>query len=461
MTGSFSTISTALSALRYNRVGLDVAAGNVANVGTEGYARRRVEAETIAAPVHPAMWSRYEAAGNGVRIAGVNRLTDPFLDARCRQEHGNQSYLDVQQAALERIEAGINEPGDNGVTAALADFRSSWHDLANNPSSEAFRNQVIAKAGTLAETLGAQVRNVQAEASGERGRALALVTEVNGIASDLAATNKAIFATEAAGGDAGSLLDSRDQMAMKLAQLTGARARLDSEGYLNVTLNGQALVTGATANRLELAGIAADGTAAAAAVTFTIVGASSTSVSGLGGELGATADLLNNVIPTYLSGLNDFAKSFADTVNAQHGAGYDASGTQGGDLFSYTAGSEAATLRVAVSHPAELAAAGASGGVVEGSNAQALANTSTAESTYQRLVSEFGSKVAATKRLATNQTALTNQVDDTREQLSGIDTDEEMTTILTFQRGYEAASRVLTVVDSLLDTLINRTGILR
>lgn len=461
MTGPLSTISTALSALRYNRVGLDVAAGNVANVGSESYARRRVEAEAIAAPVHPAMWSRYEAAGTGVRVAGVNRLTDPFLDARCRQEHGNQSYLDVQQAAMERLETGINEPGDNGVAAALAEFRSSWHDLANSPASDAIRNQVISKAETLTEILGAQVGSVQSEAADLRGRAVALVAQVNGVAADLAATNKAIFATQAAGGDAGSLLDSRDQMAMELAKLTGAQSQLAADGHLNVTLNGQALVTAGTASQLQLNGIAADGTATAATVSVTIVSATSSSGANAGGELGATADLLNNVIPDYLTGLNDFAKSLADSVNTQHSAGYDASGTAGSALFTYTAGSEAATLQVAISDPAKIAAAGTSGGVVDGENAQAMADTSAAESKYQQLVSQFGTKVAAVRRLATNQTAMTNTVDDTREQLSGIDTDEEMAMIVTFQRGYEAAAKVLTVVDSLLDTLINRTGIVR
>ena len=42
---------------------------------------------------------------------------------------------------------------------------------------------------------------------------------------------------------------------------------------------------------------------------------------------------------------------------------------------------------------------------------------------------------------------------------SGVNLDEEMTNLLTYQRGYEAASRVLTTIDSMLDQLINRTGL--
>src|SRR4051794_24461850 len=101
MSGTFSSLNSALTALRYNRVAMDVASGNIANVGTDGYSRRRVEAESIGAPSRPAMWSRYDGAGDGVSVSGVNRMVDALLDVRARREHGNQTYLDVRQSVLE------------------------------------------------------------------------------------------------------------------------------------------------------------------------------------------------------------------------------------------------------------------------------------------------------------------------------------------------------------------------
>ena len=42
---------------------------------------------------------------------------------------------------------------------------------------------------------------------------------------------------------------------------------------------------------------------------------------------------------------------------------------------------------------------------------------------------------------------------------SGVNVDEEMTSMLQFQRSYQAAARVVTTVDEILDTLINHTAV--
>ena len=42
---------------------------------------------------------------------------------------------------------------------------------------------------------------------------------------------------------------------------------------------------------------------------------------------------------------------------------------------------------------------------------------------------------------------------------TSVDVDEEMMNMLTTQRAYEGAARMLTAVDQALDTLINRTGL--
>ena len=42
---------------------------------------------------------------------------------------------------------------------------------------------------------------------------------------------------------------------------------------------------------------------------------------------------------------------------------------------------------------------------------------------------------------------------------SGVNLDEEMTNLLQYQRAYQAAARLITTVDEIFDTLVNRTGV--
>jgi flagellar hook-associated protein 1 FlgK len=464
MSGTFASLNSALSALQYNRVAMDVASGNVANVGTEGYARRRVNAESIGAPARPAMWSRYDGGADGVRSAGVDRMVDSLLDVRARREHGNQSYLDVRQAVLERVESGIGEPGDNGVAAAIADFRSAWHDLANNPGSDAARSQVLGRAATLADAIRIQSRNIDAESGDLRVRATADVAEVNTVASDLAATNKSIATANLNGADAGVLLDKRDQLAMRLSELTGAKATQRADGGFDVSVNGVSLVSGSNAGTLQIAtGITPSGGSDGNPITFTITDSSGTTAvpAGLTGELGGVADLLTTTLPAYSAGLGAIAQQLADEINTQHQAGYDAAGNPGQPFFSYDPADPAGTLAVALTAASQVAASSIPGGVLDAGNANALASATGVEGSYQRLINGFGTEVASVKRLAANQQVLTGQVDGSREQISGVNLDEEMVTMLAAQRAYEAASRVMTTVDSVLDTLINRTGLVR
>jgi len=144
MTGTFSSLNTALRAMRYQRIAMDVASNNIANVSSEGYVRRRAEAVALGSPQQVAMWSRYDGSGDGVALSGITRMGDPFLDMRSRREHGQQSYLDARVAVLDRVEGAIGEPGDTGVSAALADFRNAWQDLQSHPESAAARRWWLA-----------------------------------------------------------------------------------------------------------------------------------------------------------------------------------------------------------------------------------------------------------------------------------------------------------------------------
>ncbi|MDQ2755247.1 MAG: flagellar hook-associated protein FlgK [Actinomycetota bacterium] len=461
MSSTFGSLSTALSALTYSRAAMDVASGNIANANTDGYTRRRIEAAATGAPTAPAMWSRYDGHGDGVTVTGVTRMTDELLVARTRTEHAQQSLADVSQSGLQDLESAVSEPSSSGVSAALSDFRSAWHDVVNNPGpGSSARNVVLARAQALAAAISTQTRAVADTMTSQGQRLQSTVGETNSVTAGLADTNTAIAAGKVGGADVSDLLDIRDRLTLRLSELTGATVTLRPDGQADVSLGGVPLVQGPKASTLAIAsGVSVSGTPDGSAVTFAVTapGGLVTSLDTISaGDAGGSVKLLGVTLPAYQQGLDAVARQLADTVNAQHQAGYDAAGNPGTAVFAYDPTSPASSLTVAITDPSLIAASSVPGGGTDAGNADALASAAGVDGLYRQLVTGLGTSVQSAQRAATNQQVLTNQFDNAREQQAGVNIDEETVSMMQNQRAYEAAAKVISTIDSVLDTLINR-----
>lgn len=473
MTGTFGSLNIAKTGLQYQQMAIDIADNNIANVTTEGYVRRRADAAEASGASNPTMWSTYAGHGEGVTSTGVQRLSDLLLDTRARREHGSLSYLSVQQASLTRVETGIGEPSDTGVNQAISDFKDALQDLANNPQLPAAREAVLAKANTLAAAVNAQASNISAEQSDLRVNTTNDVTQLNQDATQLAQLNHTIFVASASGTDVSDLMDQRDQLAMDMANLSGAAVSVDASGRYDVSVNGVSLVQGDTAGSMQVAtGIdATTGGADGNPLAFQITGPDGT-VSRLGasmsGELGGIMVLQNVTLPTYAQGLDQVASKLANAVNTVQQAGYDLNGNPTGTangasadvpFFTFDPNDPAASLKVAITDSGQIAASATASQTFDGTNADDLAKAADVSDSYQTLVSQMGAVVDGINSQTANQQSLAAQVDDEQQQLTGVSIDEETINLMAAQRAYEASSRVLTTLDSLLDTLINRTGV--
>jgi flagellar hook-associated protein 1 FlgK len=77
---------------------------------------------------------------------------------------------------------------------------------------------------------------------------------------------------------------------------------------------------------------------------------------------------------------------------------------------------------------------------------------------YGRQVASLGVDASTATSQSTNQQVLISQLTTQQEQVSGVSLDEETTNLIQYQHAYQAAARVISVVDDMLDTLINNTG---
>lgn len=77
---------------------------------------------------------------------------------------------------------------------------------------------------------------------------------------------------------------------------------------------------------------------------------------------------------------------------------------------------------------------------------------------YNEMIGSFGSKGNVWQTVVDNQEKLAQEVESKRQQVSGVSTDEELTSLLTYQHAYNAASRYINVVNQMLEHLIERLG---
>lgn len=104
----------------------------------------------------------------------------------------------------------------------------------------------------------------------------------------------------------------------------------------------------------------------------------------------------------------------------------------------------------------------------DGSNALLIAQlrhetlvngTTTFNDYYNGLVAELGVQGQEAERNVDNQTILTSEIDNRRLAVSSVSLDEEAVNMIRFQQAYNASARLITVVDEMLEVLINRTGL--
>ena len=153
-------------------------------------------------------------------------------------------------------------------------------------------------------------------------------------------------------------------------------------------------------------------------------------------------------------------------------------GHDGGVEFEFDAG---VVIKAAQGHQAtdgrvviQQVAAGKAGhnGVVEAGDGSAALEIAALRNTFVMIgrsrtfddyfaesVTNVGLKGEQAQTNLLSQNAIMADLRDLRDSISGVNIDEELADIIKFQHGYNAAAKFVSVVDELLDTVINRLGV--
>jgi flagellar hook-associated protein FlgK len=202
-----------------------------------------------------------------------------------------------------------------------------------------------------------------------------VASQVNSLTSAIAQLNLQIQSTSP-DSDAGTLEDQRQTDISSLSQLIGInQVKTENNGLAITTTSGQVLVD--EGQNFEMTTGMVNG------VTDFFLGGTDIT-SGLatgGGQLGGNLTARDVDIPNALSALDQLAYGISMSANAQNNSGTDADGVTGtaaNPLYIFSEPTEVAgsagSMRVVMTDPSRIAAAGAGDGTGDNSNAAAMAN---------------------------------------------------------------------------------------
>lgn len=452
---SFHGVETALRGLLAQQRAIDVTGHNIANQATEGYTRQRVT--TAASPALAIGTAAGRAQlGSGVDVTGIERIRDRFADVQYRAQSTKLGEAQTTAALLGQAELAFAEPGSTGLSAQLGKLWNAFSDVANAPGSTSARQVLLDTAKAVAATfsaLDAQLATVQSQARTELTAQTAAGGPIDLAARELAQLNGAIGSATARGETPNDLLDRRDVLLDELSTFAQVRVEPtlgpDGEpvaGMVDVSIGTDATpIVSGTASRSPWA------------TAFVAGDAGSGSLGAL-----ARAAAADGPVAAYRTAIAGVASDLATAVNGIHVA------AGGPPIFTVPAGAPTSGVPrppIAVGAAIDPVQGGALSAIVAGSTgtndvASALAalRGGAAEQRYTALVGQVGSEVAQATSAEKTATSLAQAIQDRRDAVAGVAVDEEMANLVRFQRGYQAAARVLSTMDEMLEQLINRTG---
>ncbi len=326
-------LNTGKSALFAFQRALATTSNNIANVNTEGYARQRVDLESV-----PANRGLYHQPGGGVRVVGIQRMADEFATARVNLATSAYEEQQTHQAMASRLDNLVAIDGSS-VGPAVSDFFNAIQDANADPTSIATREVVLDKTNQLAErfqSLQGQLDDAQTEVN-ERTRAA--VSVVGELAQSIALVNKQVSGISSSinPGAVNDLLDKRDRLTNELSKYVDIDTTTHESGALNVFMGkGIALVIGGVAQELKT--VADDTYPERVQIQIGKEGFEQVISSRLqGGEIGGLAEFANQTLRPAMTELGRLAVTMADAANQQHGRGLDLNGEAGANLFEVPA----------------------------------------------------------------------------------------------------------------------------
>ncbi|HEY3083176.1 MAG TPA: flagellar hook-associated protein FlgK [Chloroflexota bacterium] len=472
---TFSTLNLANRALVTQQLALDVTAHNIANANTDGYTRQSAEMQssvpfTVTGTTRPQQPGQL---GTGVDVVNIKRFRDGFLDTQYRSEQQVLGQWEATHSAVGRLEQSLNEPSSEGLGAALSAFWNDWSALANNPESQAYRKALVEAAQTMTTQMN-NLHDAWETQQHDLDRQVELrVKDVNNLTTRIARLNDEITRVTGSGDQPNDLRDERDNLIDKLSKIINITYRESDNGAVTINIGGRTAVYTNQSFNLTVTKDpnTPDGFSQVAwdDPERLAQGDPLEAVSITSGQIYGDLQARDVYIAKSLDDLQLLGSTLITSVNEKHALGFGLNNETGLPFFTGTGADDIAVSDVITGDLDNIAAASSPLAPGDGSNALVvhdlqreplMSNSSaTIEDFYAGMVAEIGIQRGQAEGMEQNEVLLTGHLSQQRQSQGGVSIDEEATNLIRYQHAYNAAARVVTAFDEMLDRIINNMGI--
>lgn len=470
----FGGLYISISGLQASRQSLDTISHNIANANNPNYVRQSaIHANN---PYTKSADGKIEM-GTGVSVIQVRQIRDEFLDLKLRRELSSFGYHYAKSQILEDVEGVFNEITSSelqkpGLQKVMNDFWNNWNELSKEPDSLTIRGLVHQGSVAFVDTvnhISNQLNDIKQNLNKEITNK---VNETNNLLTKIAELNKSIKLVEGEKSKmkANDFRDERNALLDRLSQLVPIASYENSFGETVISLQGKDLVNGSYVSKIDLK-------PDEKGLGHIYWDKSNEKVDLKGfGELGGYIDARDESMTKYMDRLDTLVSNMAERINELHREGYNLESStvkSGIDFFVGTIvnGKNIITAANIKVNP-DLAnfnkiAVSESGGAGDGNIAvkiydirnEALYGDMNIDSYYRDITLELGLEREASRLISDNQGFLIRSIDEKRMGLSAVSLDEEMADMIRFQHSYTANSRVINAIDEMIETVVNRVGL--
>ncbi len=460
--------SRALDGINVAQRGLTVTSNNIANVNTEGYARQQMLTGSRAVFGNGFF-------GGGVTVFGIRSVVDPFVERQMVNEMADFGTLDSRRNTLQNIETVVADVDGTGLGGAMSAFFNAWSDLSQNPANGALRSVVRERGRVVTEMFQSVSRNLNSIRTSLTQAIDTRVDQINQYCEQIADLNRSIVNASDANVKE-ELSNQRALVLQKLSSEIGINYFENSDGAMVVQIeaSGFSLV-----NRFESATLSMQDSVTYGgdvSIKGTLPGSGSGEVDLTdritSGRLAGNLIDRNDVINDQIANLDELAFEFVSQFNTIHQNGYGLDSNTGRNFFAPVGSQDGAASSMALDNDIlssldAIAAAGqdpAVTGVGDSENAEAIVALQAAltmdggTKSFSQYFSGMGSEVGIlnnqVKSSFTARQGLIDKLQQQRENISGVNLDEEAAELIRYQKAFEASARVLSVANTMLDTLL-------